>query len=155
VKQAALSDGFAFDAVPFQHDDVAAPEVDVGGCEVTEALMVAAVVVMIDEAGNLPLEITWQEVVFEQDAVLQRLVPSLDLTLGLGMAGRSAGVVHALVGDSQAARSDDTYDGPLSDRSRGRWATLALWQPDACSAMVSVSVTSPAFIVAHSFQAMM
>ncbi len=87
MKQAALSDGFAFDAVPFQHDDVAAPEVDVGGCEVTEALMVAAVVVMIDEAGNLPLEITRQEVVFEQDAVLQRLVPSLDLTLGLGWQG--------------------------------------------------------------------
>lgn len=31
VKQAALSDGFAFDPFPFQHDDVAAPEVDIGG----------------------------------------------------------------------------------------------------------------------------
>jgi microsomal dipeptidase-like Zn-dependent dipeptidase len=41
----------------------------------------------------------------------------------------------------------------LSDSSRGRYATLALSQ--ACSAMVSVSVTSPAFIVVHSFQAMM
>jgi hypothetical protein len=31
VKQAAVSDGFAFDPFPFQHDDVTAPEVDVGG----------------------------------------------------------------------------------------------------------------------------
>jgi hypothetical protein len=37
------------------------------------------VVVVIDERRDLLLEITRQEVVFEQDAVLQRLVPSLDL----------------------------------------------------------------------------
>jgi hypothetical protein len=34
-------------------------------------------------------------------------------------------------------------------------STLALSQPDAVSAIVSVSVTSPAFIEVHSFQAMM
>ena len=39
-----------------------------------------------------------QEVVFEQDSVLERVVPALDLALGLGMAGRSAGVIHTLVG---------------------------------------------------------
>jgi hypothetical protein len=33
--------------------------------------------------------------------------------------------------------------------------TLALSQPEACSAMVSGPVTSPAFIVVHAFQAMM
>jgi hypothetical protein len=55
----------------------AAPEVDVGGCEIAETLVVAAVVVMIDERRDLPFEITWQEVVFQQDAVLQSLVPSL------------------------------------------------------------------------------
>lgn len=56
MKQAALYDGFAFDPFPFQHDDVAAAEVDVGGCEVAEALMVAAMVVMIDERRDLLLE---------------------------------------------------------------------------------------------------
>jgi hypothetical protein len=30
MKQAALSDGFAFDPLSFQHDDIAASEVDVG-----------------------------------------------------------------------------------------------------------------------------
>ena len=98
MKQAALFDGFAFDPFPFQHDDVTAPEVDVGGCEIAETLVVAAVVVMIDERRDLPFEITWQEVVFQQDAVLQSLVPSFDFALGLGVAGRSAGVVHAFVG---------------------------------------------------------
>lgn len=100
MKQAALSDGFAFDPFPFQHDDVAAPEVDIGGCEIADALVVSTVIVVIDEAGNLPLEIARQEVVFEQDAVLQRLVPALDLALGLGMTGCTARVIHApLVGE--------------------------------------------------------
>ena len=99
MKQAALFDGFAFDPFPFQRDDIAAPEVDVGRGEIVEALMVAAVVVVIDERRDLPLEIARQEVVFEQDAVLQRLVPALDLALGLGMTGCTAGVIHALVGE--------------------------------------------------------
>ena len=64
MKQAALFDGFAFDPFPLQHDDVAAPEVDVGGGEIAEALVVAAMVVVIDEGRDLPLEITRQEVVF-------------------------------------------------------------------------------------------
>lgn len=76
MKQAALSDGFAFDLFSFQHDDVAAPEVDVGGCEIAKAIMVAAVVVMIDQRRDMLVEITRQEVAFQQDAVLQRLVPS-------------------------------------------------------------------------------
>ena len=98
MKQAALCDGLAFDPFPFQPDDVAASEVDVGRGEIVEALVVAAVVVVVDEGRDLPLEIARQEVVFQEDAVLQRLVPTLDLALGLGMAGSTAGVVHALVG---------------------------------------------------------
>ena len=98
MKQAALLDGFAFDPFPLQCDDVAAPEVDISGCEIAEALMVAAVVVVIDERRDLLLEIARQEVILEQDAVLQRLVPSLDLALGLGMAGRTARMFHAFVG---------------------------------------------------------
>jgi hypothetical protein len=43
----------------------------------------------------------------------------------------------------------------LSDKQAWRVHTLALSQPDACSASSSVSVTSSAFIVVHSFQAMM
>ncbi len=48
--------------------------------------MVTLVVVVLDEGVDLGLEVAGQEVVFEQDAVLQGLVPALDLALGLGMA---------------------------------------------------------------------
>jgi hypothetical protein len=72
MKQGSLFDGFAFDPFPFQHDDVAAPQVDVGGSEIADAFVVAAMVVVIDERCDFPLEITRQEVVFQQDAVLQR-----------------------------------------------------------------------------------
>jgi hypothetical protein len=42
------------------------------------------VVVVIDEGFDLGLKITGQEVVFQQDAVLQCLMPAFDLALGLG-----------------------------------------------------------------------
>ena len=59
--------------------------------------MIADVIVVLDEGADLPFEIAGQIVVFEQDAVLQGLVPALDLALGLRMIRRSAHVLHALV----------------------------------------------------------
>ena len=47
------------------------------------------------------------------------------------------------------------YEEPLSDNSLGRGRTLALSSAAASSAISSVAVTSSAFIVVHSFQAMM
>ncbi len=85
--QAPLVDGFAFDPFSLQNDGLAASEVDAGRGEIAEALVVASVVVVLDEGLDLRLEIAGQEVVLEQDAVLERLMPALDLALGLGMAG--------------------------------------------------------------------
>ena len=45
--------------------------------------MVAVVVVMIDEGADLVFEVARQIVVFQQYPVLQRLMPALDLALGL------------------------------------------------------------------------
>ena len=42
-------------------------------------------IVVLDEARDLGFEITGQVIVLEQNAVLERLVPALDLALGLGM----------------------------------------------------------------------
>ena len=98
VVQAALSDGFSFNPFAFEQDGLAASEVDVGRCEIVEALVVSAMVVILDEGCDLGFEVFLEEVVFEQDAVLQRLVPALDLALGLGMAGCTARVIHAVVG---------------------------------------------------------
>ena len=58
--------------------------------------MIALVVVVIDEGFDLCFEITGQEVVFQQDAVLQGLMPPLDLALGLRMIWGTAGVLNVL-----------------------------------------------------------
>ena len=52
--------------------------------------MVALVVVVVDKGFDLGFEITGSEVVFQQDAVLQGLMPTFDFALGLGMRWCSA-----------------------------------------------------------------
>jgi len=79
-----LFDPFAL----FQNGFVSA-EVDVGRRDVVEALMDALVIVVIDKGRDLRLDIAGQEVVFEQDAVLEGLMPTLDLALGLRMVWRT------------------------------------------------------------------
>ena len=54
-------------------------------------------VVVADEGRDLPLQLTRQIMVVEQDAVLERLVPALDLALRLRMVGRAADMAHAPV----------------------------------------------------------
>ena len=68
----------------------APPEVDVGWGEIVDAFVVTAVVVVVDERGDLCFEITRQEIVFQQNAVLEGLVPALDLALGHWMIRRAA-----------------------------------------------------------------
>src|SRR5262245_26780523 len=94
--QAAIGDGLAFDPFAFEQNGLAAFEVDVGWSEIAEALVVAAMVVVLDESRDLAFEIARQVVVFQQDAVLQRLMPAFDLALCLGMVGCTANVLHAL-----------------------------------------------------------
>ena len=65
---------------PFD-DGCVAPEVDVGQRDIGEALVVAVIVVMIDEGADLVFEVARQIVVFQQYPVLQRLMPALNLAL--------------------------------------------------------------------------
>src|SRR5439155_9478081 len=88
--QAAIVDGVSFDPFSFCQDGRAASEVDVGRGEIVDALVVSAVVVVSDEGLDLSFEVAWQEVVFQQDAVLEGLVPALDLALGHGMVRGTA-----------------------------------------------------------------
>jgi hypothetical protein len=53
-------------------------------------------VVVIDEPVDAGLKITRQVVVFQKDAVLERLMPALDLALCLRVIGRATHVVHVL-----------------------------------------------------------
>ena len=62
--QAAFTDGPFLDFSPSLDDGVMSSEVTIGGGEVTEALVVALVVVLIDEGAVLRLQVTRQVVVF-------------------------------------------------------------------------------------------
>ena len=66
----------------------------IGGRDVVEALVVAVVVVMIDEFRDAVFEIAGQVVVLQQDAVLEGLMPTLDLALCLGMIWRATDVPY-------------------------------------------------------------
>lgn len=52
---------------------------------------------MIDEAFDLGFQVAGEEVVFQQDAVFQRLMPTFDFSLGLGMIWRTPNMGHAIV----------------------------------------------------------
>src|SRR4026207_2178718 len=70
MQQASIGDGLSLDPFPFDEDGLATFEVDVGRCQVAQALMVSQVIVVGDEGSDLGFEVPWQVVVFEQDAVL-------------------------------------------------------------------------------------
>ena len=96
MQQAAVLDCLSFDLFSLHEDCLAAPEVDVGGRKVADALVVAKVIVVGDEGFDFGFEVAGQVVVLEQDAVLQSLVPALDLALGHGVIGSAANVIHVL-----------------------------------------------------------
>ena len=75
---------------------MAASEIDIGRREVGQALVVAMVVVVADNSLNLVLEGARQIVVLKQEAVLQGLMPALDVALGLRVIGCAADVAHTL-----------------------------------------------------------
>ena len=97
VLQATVGNGVPFDPLSFGQDRRAAPAVDVGRRKIVDALVVSAVVVVVDESGNLRFEIAGQEVIFQQDAVLEGLMPALDLALGHWVIGRAAKVFDIAV----------------------------------------------------------
>jgi hypothetical protein len=77
--QTTIGDGLAFDPFAFEEDGLGPSEVSVSRSEVAEALVIAGMVVARDEGGDLAFEIAGQVVVLKQDAVLERLMPALDL----------------------------------------------------------------------------
>ena len=80
--------------------------------------MVALVVVVIDEGFDLGFEITGQEVVFQQNAVLEGLMPAFDLALGLGMIGRSARVLHAFALQPFSQFTRDVAGSVVAEQAR-------------------------------------
>ena len=95
--QAAVLDGLLFDAPPLSEDFLTATKVDVRRGEVADALVVAVVVVVVDQDIDCRFQFAVKEVVFQKDAALQDLVPAFDFALGLRMHGRTANVRHAFI----------------------------------------------------------
>ena len=94
--QAPMFDGLSLDPFSLFDDGGCPAEVGIRGRHIVQALVIALVVVMLNERLDLAFEVAGQEVVFEQDAVLQGLVPALDLALRLRMERGTAHVAHAL-----------------------------------------------------------
>lgn len=67
--QAAVLDGLPLDAPPFDHDRFASPKADVGWRQITNAPVVAAVVMLGDKGGDGGFAFDLKEAVFKQDAV--------------------------------------------------------------------------------------
>jgi hypothetical protein len=63
--QASVCDSCSLDALSLSEDRLGPAKVDVGRGEVIEALVIADVVVVLDEGVNLPFEITGQVIVLE------------------------------------------------------------------------------------------
>ena len=116
--QSAFSDGVAFDPFSLKQDDLAASEVDVGWCEVYQALVIASMIVVFDEASDVSFEIAGQVVVLKQDAVFEGLVPSLDLALCLRMMWRAAHVVHAVFVELFCNIGRDVTRSVIAEQSR-------------------------------------
>ena len=70
--QSARLDCLAFDLLPHAQDFRPTPAVDVSGREVVQALVIASMIVMIDEVGDGAFEIARKEVVLEQDSAFER-----------------------------------------------------------------------------------
>ncbi|CDO37960.1 hypothetical protein SPHV1_470051 [Novosphingobium sp. KN65.2] len=96
VLQAAMFDGLFLDGGSLGEDLPVAAEVGISRRHITQALVVALVVIVLDERLDLCFEIAGQVVIFQQDAVLQGLMPAFDFTLGLGMEGGAAHMAHGL-----------------------------------------------------------
>ena len=96
MHQAAMLDGPALDAHALQQDGLPPAEIDISRGQIVQALVVAPVVILLDECLNIGLKCAWQIVIFQQDAVLHGLVPALDLSLRLRVSRRAADMLDAL-----------------------------------------------------------
>lgn len=117
MAQAPLEHGFSFDLLSLFQDLRIAPEVDIGGRQVSEALVVALVVVVVDEGGDLAFQVSRQEVMLEQDAVLHRLVPALNFALGLWVVGCATNMLHAFFFDVIRQVSRDVRRAVVAEQS--------------------------------------
>ena len=122
--QATVCDCLALDPFAFEEDGLGASEVDVSRGKIVEALVIAGMVVVRHEGGDLAFEIAGQVVVLKQDAVLERLMPALNRALGLRVIGGAADVFHfsadPAIGRDPSRRTTRRY--PTANAVGERWS---------------------------------
>ena len=92
-----MLDGSALDALPLQQDSLPPAEIDISRGQIVQALVIAPVVILLDKLLDLSLQRARQIIILQQDAVLHGLMPAFDLALCLGMRGRAADMLDAVL----------------------------------------------------------
>ena len=119
--QASFLDCQFLDLLPFSEDGFSPTEVNIGRRDVVQALVVAVVVVVLDEGFDLPFQIAGQVVVLQHEegqgkapvgrfprrTVLHGLMPALDFALGLCPLG-DAGIACQVI-DGRVHLARDPY----------------------------------------------
>ena len=73
---------------------------------------------MINEPADTGFKISWQVVILQQDAVLERLMPAFDLALGLRMVGSAANVSDVLCIQPLSQLSRDVAGAVVAEQTR-------------------------------------
>ncbi len=116
--QAALADCPFLDLLPFSQNGFVPAKVDIGGCDVVQALVVTLVVVVIDEGPDLAFKVAGQIVILQQNAVLHGLVPTFDFALGLRVEWCPANVVHFLIRQPRGQIARDIAGAVVAEQAR-------------------------------------
>src|SRR3990172_11388379 len=107
--------------------------------------MVSAGVVVVEEGVYVPLQVFWQVIVVEQDAVFQSPVPAFDLAMRHGVIRLAAGMRHTVFCQPGLQRGRDVpcahgVAQPPGDRqslptqSRRTSCKTSIWEyPTGCS----------------------
>src|SRR3974377_1388224 len=97
MQAASLFDGFLFVSPPFFGYGRFSAEVDVSRRQIVQALVISAIVIVLNELADAQLELAWQVVVLEQDPVFHRAVIALDLALPPRMVRAAADMERGVV----------------------------------------------------------
>jgi hypothetical protein len=118
--QAALAHHLLFDLFPFPQDGFVATKVDVGRCDVVQALVVTLVVIILDKGADLTLKIARKIVVFEEDAAFSLSDASVPFP-GSGLpSNRERGSCLGFAGGKARCRCASFFAPPAIPPSRLR-----------------------------------
>ena len=97
--QAPVLNSLAFDPSTLQLDGLTASEIDIGRREIAQDIVIAVLVVMLNEGLDMVFQIPGQIVALQKNAVLQRLMPAFNLALCHGVVGRAADMLEVAVAE--------------------------------------------------------